>query len=94
MKTSKTFDYKGKHFTPIRNFTAYERKNNNCVRSLHFRLDKQVINEKEYNHADFIIAAPIGCTEDIFRCEENGCYYVPGAFGLFMCDEDKARGLN
>lgn len=77
-----TFEYFGKRFTPIRNFNSNE--NTNCrgwIDSLGILQGERIV--PHWDWADFYEAA----TEkvDIYRCENNGKYYVPCGGGLMEC---------
>jgi hypothetical protein len=97
-----TFEYGGYHFTPYRQFGKREVdkhldgdsrpwKNDEQYAMRNMSSDSLGITAKSgYSHGDFY-AASGGSKCDIFRCEENGRLYVPGANELFRYTEPKQR---
>ena len=97
---SDTFEYGGYHFTPHRQFRKGEVERRLAGDSRPWKKDARyamrnmwsdrAVNLPEYRYEDFYAAATDkNC--DIFRCEETGRLYVPGANELFGYNEPKQR---
>ncbi|MDL2272946.1 hypothetical protein LJC34_00080 [Oscillospiraceae bacterium OttesenSCG-928-G22] len=95
-----SFEYGGYHFTPVRQFRKNEVSKHlegdsrpdkmdaqYAMRNMH--TDRTVALPK-YSYDDFY-AASTDKSCDIFRCEETGRLYVPGANELFSYNEPKQR---
>lgn len=85
-----TFEYGGKHFVPVRQFTKEDGDFYKITRKLRsdlelgfFQADYYGEGSKkvDYSHKDFY-AASTDKTSDIFRCMENGKLYVPCEYEL------------
>lgn len=98
--TQPTFAYGGYHFTPVRQFRKREIEKQLAGDSRPGKTDAQYamrnmrsdrsVDLPGYNYNDFYAASTDkGC--DIFRCEETGRLYVPGAGELFAYNEPKQR---
>lgn len=95
MSGGKPFAYGGYHFTPYRQFSKNE--GDFFVLSPRLEIDKSMglsaYPERQkfpYVYEDFY-AASTDKQCDIFRCEENGRIYVPGARELFIYHEPRQR---
>lgn len=99
-QNSGSFEYGGYHFTPVRQFGKREvtkrlngdsrpRKMDAQYAMRNMRTDRAV-NLPGYNY-DAFYAASTDKNCDIFRCEETGRLYVPGANELFGYNEPKQR---
>lgn len=97
---SDTFEYGGYHFTPHRQFRKGEVERRLAGDSRPWKKDARyamrnmwsdrAVNLPEYRYEDFY-AASTDKNCDIFRCEETGRLYVPGANELFGYREPKQR---
>jgi hypothetical protein len=95
-----SFEYGGYHFTPVRQFRKGEIERPLAGDSRPWKTDVQyamrnmrtdrAVTLPEYSYDDFY-AASMDKACDIFRCEETGRLYVPGANELFGYDEPRQK---
>ena len=97
-RNSSTFEYGGYHFTPVRQFRKREVNKHLESDSRPEKMDAQyamrnmrsdrTVELPKYSYDDFYTASTDkNC--DIFKCEETGRLYVPGANELFGYKEPK-----
>ena len=98
-QNNKTFEYGGYHFTPLRQFRRNEVSKRLEGDSRPEKMDAQyamrnmsfnAITLREYSY-DAFYAASTDKSCDIFKCEETGRLYIPGANELFGYKEPKQR---
>lgn len=99
-KPGAAFEYGGYHFTPVRQFRRNEVNKRLEGDSRPWKTDMQYamrnmrsdrgVEIPKYSYDDFY-AASSDKNCDIFRCEETGRLYVPGANELFGYKEPKQR---
>lgn len=100
MRENNSFKYGGYHFTPVRQFGKREVNKRLDSDSRPWKMDMQyamrnmrtdrAVSLPDYSYDKFYAAATDKeC--DIFRCEETGRLYVPGANELFGYNEPKQR---
>ena len=89
-----SFEYGGYHFTPMRGFRKGEGDFHDIMRRQYsdFGLGLSTYDWQKHPYSyDEFCAASTEKSCDIFRCEETGRLYVPGANELFGYNEPKQR---
>jgi len=88
------FEYGGSHFTPVRQFRRGEGDFHDVMRRVYtdrtVGLSTYDWQKAEYSYEGFY-AASTDKQCDIFRCEETGRLYIPGANELFGYNERPQR---
>ena len=89
-----SFEYGGCHFTPVRQFRKGEGDFHDVMRRVYtdrtVGLSTYDWQKSEYSY-DAFYAASTDKNCDIFRCEETGRLYIPGANELFGYKEPPQR---
>lgn len=98
--SGETFEYDGWHFTPVRQFRKGEIERHLAGDSRPWKTDARYamrnmwtdrsVDLPKYSY-DAFYAASTDKDCDIFRCEETGRLYVPGANELFGYHEPKQK---